>query len=284
MALVTSLEIYRNAEEGDYAVGGYECYCPEILQAQVVAAEEEQAPFIMQIYPKSLKYFGLSYFIALAKAAAHNSRVPIAIHLDHGDTFEEVVNCIRNGFTSVMIDGSDLPLEENIALTKKVVKIAHAAGVTVEAEIGKIGGRTGRISPEEAKNYMTDPKEAQILLEETKIDTLAVAVGNASGLYQKTPNLDFDRLRKIRKLTGIPLVLHGGSGIPEDMIKKAIEFGVRKINVATLLKKVFTSGIREMIDTNSEEIDPRKILGTAQDKVCTAIKETFGMLGCVGKA
>lgn len=283
MGLVTSKEIYNKAEAGKYAVGGYETYWIESIQSFVEAAEESESPLLIQVTPVRLGHFGIDYFSAVAKVAAEKAKMPIAVHLDHGYKIEDIIRAIRYGFTSVMIDGSAYSLEENIAITRRVVEIAHPAGVTVEGELGRVGGKEKGISSEEAQKFQTVPEEAEIFFAETQVDSLAVSIGNASGFYQAEPFLDMERLGRIRERVGIPLVLHGGTGIPESLLKEAIKMGIRKVNFATLLKSTFVKSIKSAINKNPETIDPRKILDPAKDDLKEVIIETFSLLGCAGQ-
>ncbi|MFS8540625.1 MAG: class II fructose-1,6-bisphosphate aldolase, partial [Tissierellales bacterium] len=238
--LVTGKELLDHANKNGYAVGAFNINNMEIVQAIIEAAEETNSPVILQASQGGIKYAGIEYITALGKVAAEKAKVPVALHLDHGTDFDQVMLCIRYGFTSVMIDGSKHPLRENIELTKKVVDVAHAVGVSVEAELGKIGGTEDDITVDELEATFTDPDEAKIFVEETGVDSLAIAVGTAHGVYKGEPKLDFDRIRKIKELVGIPLVLHGSSGVPADSIKKAIEAGINKINIDTDLRIAFT--------------------------------------------
>lgn len=198
MALVTVDELLERAEKGGYAVGAFNANNMEIVQAIMTAAEKEQAPVIMQASQGAIKYAGLTFLTGLVKLAAESSRVPIALHLDHGTDFEQVIRCIRSGFTSVMYDGSKLPLEENIAMSKKVLEIARPIGVSVEAELGKIGGTEDDIHVSEKEAMYTDPEEAKYFVEQTGIKSLAVAIGTAHGQYKGEPRLDLERLQKSR--------------------------------------------------------------------------------------
>ncbi|MBI3991020.1 MAG: class II fructose-bisphosphate aldolase [Candidatus Omnitrophica bacterium] len=283
MALVTSKEIYENAEKGGYAVGGFETYWLESIQVFAEAGEKANAPFLIQVTPKRLQHFGIDYFYAVAKVAAEKASVPVVIHLDHGFEFDDVAKAIQCGFTSVMIDGSAYSLEGNIALTKRVVEAAHPAGVSVEAELGKVGGKERGVTVEEAMKFQTDPVEARIFVEETQVDSLAVSIGNASGFYKAEPTLDFHRLEQIKRVVKIPLVLHGGTGIPEDAVRRAIDMGIRKINIATLLKSTFVKGIKSAIAKDPDTIDPRKILDPAKKDTEGTVMDIFKMLGCAGK-
>ncbi|NLO90216.1 MAG: class II fructose-1,6-bisphosphate aldolase [Clostridia bacterium] len=282
MPIANAKDLLMKAEKGGYAIGAFNCTNMEILQAIVGAAEEMEAPVIVQASQGAIKYAGLEYIAALAKTAAEISKVPIAIHLDHGTGFEQVMKCIRFGFTSVMFDGSMLPLEENIARTAEVVKAARFVGVSVEGELGRIGGTEDDVSVEEGEEYFTDPQEAVVFVERTGVDFLAVAVGTVHGKYKGEPKLNFELLEEIKKNVGIPLVLHGSSGLPGEDIKKAVSLGVRKVNIDTDLREAFVEGMKEALEKNPGEIDPRKILGPAREKMKEIVKEKISFLGCAG--
>ncbi|MGI6512940.1 MAG: class II fructose-1,6-bisphosphate aldolase [Syntrophomonadaceae bacterium] len=282
MALVPMTELLAKAEAGRYAVGAFNANNMEIVQAIAIAAEREQAPVIMQASQGAIKYAGLDYIIGMVKIAAESTRVPVALHLDHGTSFEQVVRCIRGGFSSVMYDGSQFPLEENIFMTKKVIEIARPINVSVEAELGKIGGTEDDISVKES--LLTDPYEAEVFVRETGVDALAVAIGTAHGQYKGEPELDFDRLKKIRELVSIPIVLHGSSGVPDESITKAISLGVRKVNIDTNIREAFVARLRQEMEKNPAEIDPRKLLGPARDAAVELIREKIRLFGSSGKA
>ncbi|MCR4440656.1 MAG: class II fructose-1,6-bisphosphate aldolase [Peptococcaceae bacterium] len=283
MPLVTGKELLDKAEKGGYAVGAFNCNNMEIVQAIVAAAEAENAPVIIQASQGAIKYAGLEYIVGLVSVAAKNTRIPVALHLDHGTSFNQVIQCIRYGFTSVMIDGSKLPLEENIALTKKVVEIASAVGVSTEAELGKIGGTEDDITVLEREAMLTDPEEAKTFVEQTGVGSLAIAIGTAHGQYKFDPELDFDRLAKVRSLVNVPIVLHGSSGVPDKDIQKAISLGVRKVNIDTNIREAFVKGVREAVK-NPKEIDPRKILGPAREEMTAIVREKIRLFGSSGKA
>ncbi|GAW93790.1 class II fructose-1,6-bisphosphate aldolase [Calderihabitans maritimus] len=284
MPLVTVAELLEKAEEGSYAVGAFNCNNMEIIQAIIEAAELEKAPVIIQASQGAIKYAGIDYIATLIKTAASSSSVPVAMHLDHGTSFEQVVQCIRKGFTSVMIDGSRLPLEENIAVTRAVVQVARAVGVSVEAELGKIGGTEDDITVNEWEASLTDPEEARYFVKQTEVDSLAIAIGTAHGRYKGVPRLDFERLKRVRELINIPIVLHGSSGVPDEAIKRAVELGVRKINIDTNLREAFTAAIRRALSDNPQEIDPRKILGPAREAMREVVREKIRLFGSAGKA
>jgi fructose-bisphosphate aldolase class II len=282
--LVTGKELLDHANKNGYAVGAFNINNMEIVQAIIEAAEETNSPVILQASQGGIKYAGIEYITALGKVAAEKAKVPVALHLDHGTDFEQVMLCIRYGFTSVMIDGSKHPLRQNIELTKKVIDVAHAVGVSVEAELGKIGGTEDDITVDEMEATFTEPDEAKLFVEETGVDYLAVAVGTAHGVYKGEPKLDFDRIRKIKELVGIPLVLHGSSGVPADSIKKAIEAGINKINIDTDLRIAFTTAMKDFLKKNPDNIDPRKILTPAREAMKEVIKEKIILFGSSGRA
>ncbi len=284
MSLVPVKDLLEKAEREGYAVGAFNCNNMEIIQAIVDAAEAEKSPVIIQASQGAIKYAGLPYIVALAKIAADQSTVPIAMHLDHGTSFDQVMQCIRYGFSSVMIDGSKLPLKDNIDLTNRVLAVARAVGVSVEAELGKIGGTEDDIFVHDREALFTDPEEARIFVESTEVDSLAIAIGTAHGQYKGEPKLDFSRLEKIKSLVKIPIVLHGSSGVPEEAIREAIRLGVRKVNIDTNIREAFVKGIKEIISQNPHEIDPRKILGPAKKAMTGIIQEKIRLFGSSGKA
>ncbi len=282
--LVTGIEILQDAHKNNYAVGAFNVNNMEIVQAIIEAAEETNSPVILQASQGGLKYAGVEYIAELGKLAARNAKVPVALHLDHGTDFDQVMLCIRHGFSSVMIDGSKYELEENIAITNKVIEVAHAVGVSVEAELGKIGGTEDDIVVDERDATFTDPNEAKKFVDETGVDYLAIAVGTAHGVYKGEPRLDFDRIKTIKDILNIPLVLHGSSGVPKEAIEKAVSLGINKINIDTDLRVAFSSAIKDFLKENPDNIDPRKILGPAKEAMKEVIKEKVELFGSVGRA
>lgn len=283
MSLVNLNEILERAEKEKYAVGAFNCNNMEIVQAIVEAAVEENSPVIIQASQGAIKYAGLDYIIALVKTAAETNNVPICLHLDHGTDYDQVKDCIERGFSSVMYDGSQHSLEENIRISKQVMEIARPKNVTVEGELGKIGGTEDDVHVDEADASYTDPDEAKRYVEESGVDALAVAIGTAHGQYKGEPNLRFDILEEIKKKVDIPIVLHGSSGVPDEAIRKAIELGVSKINIDTNIREAFVKGVHQAIEANPEEIDPRKILGPAKAEMKEIIKEKIRLFGSAGK-
>ena len=284
MAYVDVDQLLALAEKGGYAVGAFNANNMEIVQAIIEAAELEKAPVIMQASQGAITYAGLDYITGIVKIAAEGASVPVALHLDHGNDFEQIVRCIRGGFTSVMYDGSQLSLEDNIAVTKKVLEIARPIGVSVEAELGKIGGTEDHVHVSEKEALFTDPEEAKYFVEQTQVKSLAIAIGTAHGQYKGIPELDFARLEKIRDYVKIPIVLHGSSGVPDDAIKQAIKLGVRKVNIDTNIREVFTGEMRKVLANNPDEIDPRKILGPARKATVEVIREKIKLFGSSGQA
>jgi fructose-bisphosphate aldolase, class II len=304
--LVTNKDLMVPARKNGYAIPALNVQNLESLKAVAEAAVEEKSPVILAISPSVVKYAGMPYITALAKTAAQLSPVPMSIHLDHGEDFDTCVKCIEAGFTSVMIDGSFLKYEENVAVTKKVVAIAKTKGVSVEAELGKLAGIEER-SVEEKDAILTDPETAKDFVEKTGVDALAVAIGTSHGAYKfkSESKLDIERLKKISQKVTIPLVLHGASsvppaliekatkygaeltnakGIPIEEIKKAIALGIAKVNVDTDMRLALTGAVREVLATQPKEFDPRKILGPAKEAMKQVAKSKMQLFGSSGKA
>lgn len=272
------------ANKGNYAVGAFNINNMEILQSVIAAAEEKQAPVILQTSEGAIKYAGIEYLSAMVKVAAEKASVPVVLHLDHGTTYETIMKCIRYGWTSVMIDGSHLPLEENIAATKEIIKVAHACGVSVEAELGRLGGIEDNINVDEKDARFTSPDEAVKFVAETGVDSLAIAIGTAHGKYKGVPKLDFERLQTIKALIPeTPIVLHGASGIPEEDIVKSTKLGVNKINIDTDIRLAFTDAIRGFLNT-SDAFDPRKVMAPAKEAMKAVVMGKIEMFGSTGKA
>lgn len=293
MALITTKEMFKNALKEDYAIGAFNVNNMEIIQGIVEAAGEENSPLILQVSAGARKYAKSVYLTKLVEAAILDTGVDVALHLDHGEDFAICKQCIDDGFTSVMIDGSKHPFEENIALTKKVVDYAHGKGVVVEAELGKLAGVEDDIKVDARSATFTDPDEALEFVQRTGVDSLAIAIGTSHGAYKfkGEPYLDFERLEKIHNLLpGTPLVLHGAStvlpefvkrcnefggnipgaqGVPEKMIRESVNHGICKVNIDTDLRLAMTAEIRKVLVENPEEFDPRKYLGPGR----AAIKE-----------
>ena len=284
MPLVPMKELLLEAEKGKYAVGAFNCNNMEIVQAIIAAASAEKAPVIVQASQGAIKYAGIDYIVAMTKIAAEKADIPVALHLDHGTDFQQVCMCIAKGFTSVMIDGSKRSIEENIEVTNKVIEVAHAVGITVEAEIGKIGGTEDHIYVSDAEAAYTDPEEAEYFVSKTHPDALAIAIGTAHGQYKGVPKLDFERLSKIHSLISTPIVLHGSSGVPEDALKEAVSRGVSKINIDTNIREAFMAAVKDALEKNPAEIDPRKVLGPAREAMTEIVREKIRIFGSSNKA
>jgi fructose-bisphosphate aldolase, class II len=285
MALVSIAQLMKKADAEKYAVGAFNANNMEIVQAIIEAAEEAKSPVILQASQGAIKYAGIDFISGMVKIAAEKATVPVALHLDHGNSFEQNMLCIRHGFSSVMYDGSALPLEENIRMTKRVIEVARAVGVSVEGELGKIGGTEDDISVNEKDARYTVPKEARHFVEQTNIDLLAIAIGTAHGPYKGgSPKLDLDRLAEIKALIpNTPVVLHGASGVSDESIRECIARGVRKINIDTDLRQAFVWKMRDIMMANPKEIDPRKILGPAKDALKEVVKAKMQLFGCAGR-
>lgn len=282
--LVSGSELFQDAKRGKYAVGAFNLNNMEILQAIVEAAEEERSPVIIQASQGALKYAGLEYIAGMAKIAAAQATVPIALNIDHGTDFNQVVRCIRHGFSAVMIDGSQLPFEENIAITKKIVEVAHPNDISVEGELGKIGGIEDDVVVDEREATFTDPAQAAEFVERTNCDALAIAIGTAHGVYKGVPKLDFTRLEQIAAVANTNLVLHGASGVSDQDIKKAVSLGIVKINIDTELRVAFSQAVKDFLKEHPEEIDPRKLLGPAKKSMKAAVKYKMRLFGSSGRA
>jgi fructose-bisphosphate aldolase class II len=283
MALVSVKDLMVEADKGSYAVGAFNLNNLEILQAIIAAAEAERAPVILQASQGAIKYAGIKYIVAMAKVAAEEASIPVALNLDHGTSFEQAMRCIRAGFSAVMIDGSKYDFEENVKLTKRVVDVAHAVGVSVEGELGRIGGTEDDISVDEKDAFLTPTDSAVEFSERTGVDLLAVSIGTAHGVYKGEPKLDFQRLKEINSMVNIPIVLHGASGISDKDIQTAISLGVRKINIDTEIRMAFVKGINGVLAENPDEIDPRKILGRAREEMTAIVRQKIRLFGSNGK-
>jgi fructose-bisphosphate aldolase class II len=311
MALVTSTEMFKKAYEGGYAIGAFNVNNMEIVQGITEAAKEVNAPLILQVSSGARKYANHTYLMKLVEAAIIETNLPICLHLDHGDTFELCKSCIDGGFTSVMIDGSHHSFEDNIELTKKVVEYAHARGVVVEGELGRLAGIEDDVNVSDADAAYTDPAQVEEFVTKTGVDSLAIAIGTSHGAYKfkpgQNPQLRFDILEKIEeRLPNFPIVLHGASsvipefvdminnnggkmpdaiGIPEDMLRKAASMAVCKINIDSDLRLAMTGSIRKYFAENPSHFDPRQYLSPARAAIKELVKNKIvNVLGCNGKA
>ncbi|GIP33897.1 class II fructose-1,6-bisphosphate aldolase [Paenibacillus sp. J2TS4] len=284
MPLVSSTPLLQQARANGYCIGAFNVHTLEMLQAVVEAAEETQSPLIIQSTVGTVKHLGPEYIAAAATVASNLSSVPIALHLDHCTDFDLIVRCIRAGYTSVMIDASRFPFEENVRQTLKVVEVAKAAGVNIEAELGKVGGVEDDIVVAEHEALMADPDECAKFVELTGVPTLAPAIGTAHGIYKGEPKIDFDRIKRIADKVEVPLVLHGGSGIPEEQVRRCVSLGMAKMNVATELRIVFSDAIKEVFAANPDENDPRSYMVPAKKALKEAAIEKMRLCGSIGKA
>ncbi len=306
MPLVGTREMFKKAYQGGYAIGAFNVNNMELLQAIVDAGTEERAPLILQVSAGARKYARQEYLIHLVQAAMETTDIPVALHLDHGDSFELCKACVDGGFSSVMIDASHHPFDENVAITRQVVEYAHAKGVPVEAELGKLTSTSDEPGAREA--VYTDPQEAVEFVKQTGCDSLAISIGTSHGAYKfkGEATLDFPRLEKIQGLLpNYPIVLHGASsvpaelvdicnkyggklpgtkGVPEEFLARAAKMAVCKINVDTDLRIAMTGAIRKAFAENPSEFDPRKYLGPARDAVKQVVKGKVRLFGCAGKA
>jgi len=307
MPLTTNKELLTLARKGGYAVGAFNTNNLEILQAIVSAGEAERSPAIIAVSEGAIQYAGMPYLISMVRTAAAQISTPISLHLDHGKDLEVIRSCIDNGFTSVMIDGSEFEFEKNIEVTKKVVEMAKRKGVSVEAELGRLKGIEEKISVSEKEASLTDPQAAEDFFKRTGVDALAIAIGTSHGAYKfkGEAKLDFERLKEIARKVTIPLVLHGASGvpsavleraerfgaklpgakgIPDEAIQKAIGLGISKINIDTDLRLSFVGALREILTTKPDEFDPRKILGPGREAIKQTVQSKMKLFGSSGKA
>ncbi len=285
MPLVSMTDMLIKAKAEGYAVGQFNLNNLEFTQAILQAAQEENSPVILGVSEGAARYMGgFKTVVSIVKGLMEDYKVtvPVAIHLDHGSSFESCAKAIHAGFTSVMIDASHDPFEENVATTSKVVELAHYHGVSVEAELGVVGGQEDDVVAEGV--IYADPKECQELVERTGIDCLAPALGSVHGPYKGEPNLGFKEMEEIGQATGLPLVLHGGTGIPTKDIQKAISFGTAKINVNTENQIASAKTVREVLAAKPEEYDPRKYLGPARETIKETVKGKMREFGSSQKA
>jgi fructose-bisphosphate aldolase, class II len=307
--LVTTKELFKKAYDGGYAIGAFNVNDMEILQGIVDAGNEERAPLILQVSAGARKYARHEYLVKLVEAAMQTTDIPIVLHLDHGEDFEVCKSCIDGGFSSVMIDASSHPFAENIRITKQVVDYAHAHGVTVEGELGKLAGIEDAVHVKAEDATYTDPQQVQEFVQATGVDSLAIAIGTSHGAYKfkGEAKLDLPRLEVIAKLVpGFPIVLHGASSVPQDLVEQCNKYGgklpgakgvpedalrqaarsaVCKINIDTDLRLAMTATIRKVFSEKPEEFDPRKYLGPARDAIKAVVKHKLkDVLGCSGKA
>ncbi|MFJ7936134.1 tagatose-bisphosphate aldolase subunit GatY [Sporosarcina sp. NPDC096371] len=277
-------EMLIKARKEGYAVPAFNIHNLETIQVVVEAAAELRSPIILAATPGTMVYGGREYIQAIAEIAAKTNDIPVALHLDHHETVESIVESLELGVKSVMVDGSHGSFEDNIAISKEVVEHAHRHGATVEAELGKLVGQEDDLVVEAADGAYTDPDTVEEFVERTGIDSLAVAIGTGHGLYETTPKLDFERLEKIKNLVDIPLVLHGASGISKEDVQKCISLGCAKVNISTELKIPFSDALRTFLIENPKETDTRKYMNPAKEAMKKVVKEKIMMCMSNGKA
>ena len=283
MPLVTTKQMLLDAQKGNYAVGAFNVENMEMVMAVMEAAEELKSPVIMQTTPSTVKYAGLDFFLANVKAAAERASVPVAMHLDHGSSFELAMQAYRTGYTSIMIDGSHGSFEENIAVSKAVADACTPSGIPVEAELGKVGGKEDDLDGGDDNPY-TDPDQAVEFVKRTGITSLAVAIGTAHGVYKGEPKLDLDRLSEIREVVDIPLVLHGASGLSDEDVSDCVKRGICKVNFATELRAAYSKAVKELLAEKPDTIDPKAYGKTAIAAVKELVMARMKVCGCDGKA
>ncbi|WP_257348188.1 class II fructose-bisphosphate aldolase [Pseudalkalibacillus decolorationis] len=284
MPFVNGSQMLEHARQNGYGVGAFSAHNAESIQAILEAAEQEQSPIMIQVGQKVIQSIGLEPMKVLIDSFAKDYSIPVAIHLDHSRQFDQTMQAIQLGFQSVMFDGSALSFEENVSTTKKVVDVARSLGIGSEGEIGKIGGTEDDITVDEKDALITTTEEAVAFAEATGVDYLAVSIGTAHGIYKETPKLRFERLQKISEAVQRPIVLHGGSDVPDVQVQQAISLGVAKINVDTELRQAFTRGVQEIFDENREEFVLANSLGNGRQRMKEKVQEKIRVFGSSGMA
>lgn len=282
MPLVTSEQMLLDAQKGGYAVGAFNVENMEMVKAVIAAAEELRAPVMLQTTPSTVKYGTLETYFGIVAAEAEKATVPVCLHLDHGSSFELAVQAIKAGYTSVMIDGSHESFEDNIAVSRKVVDVAKACGIPVEAELGKVGGKEDDLEAEADTN--TDPAEAKEFVERTGVSSLAIAIGTAHGFYAGTPVLDKERVSEIKKVVSVPLVLHGASGLSDEDVRECVQRGMCKVNFATELRVAYTDAGKKLLAEKPDTFDPKKFGTVGMEAVKELVMGRMKVCGCDHKA
>ena len=282
MAIVNPLPFIKKAKEIKAAIPAFNIHTLEMLQGVVEAASETNSPVIIQTSKSTINHIGLPFIVANVEIASRELDVPVALHLDHCTDYNTVIKCIKEGYSSVMVDGSMLDYKENVSFVREVVKVANTVDVAVEGEIGKIQGTEEVLSVDSDNDNLTLPEEAKKFAEDTGLDTLAVAIGTAHGVYKGEPKLDFKRLENIEKQVSVPLVLHGASGVNEKDLKETIKRGITKVNIATDLKVPMAEAIKDFFKENPDGYDPRKYLGQGKAVVKEVIKQKIKICGVHG--
>ncbi|MBX9976458.1 tagatose bisphosphate family class II aldolase [Cytobacillus firmus] len=282
--IVNTVEMFQKALEEKYAIPAFNVHNLETFQVVVDTAAELNSPVILASTPGTISYSGGDYLVSMGRAAAERYEIPIALHLDHFESIEEIKKYIDFGFKSVMIDASHHPFDENVKIVKQVVEYAHEHGVSVEAELGRLGGVEDDLVVDEKDAKFTNPEQAREFVDLTGIDSLAVAIGTAHGLYKGEPKIDFERLEDIHSVVNIPLVLHGASDIPDEMVKRTIELGICKVNIATDLKIPFSNAVKQYFNENPDANDPRKYMTPGKEAMKKVVEKKILMCGSNGKA
>ncbi|EGQ7696527.1 tagatose bisphosphate family class II aldolase [Vibrio vulnificus] len=283
MYLISSREMLKRAQLGGYAVPAFNIHNLETVQVVVETASEMGSPVILAGTPGTYDYAGTDYLISICKEAAHKHSIPLVLHLDHHEDLQDIRNKVEHGIRSVMIDGSHHAFDQNIDIVRSVVQYCNRFDASVEAELGRLGGQEDDLIVDSADALMTDPTSAAEFVRRTGIDSLAVAIGTAHGLYKAEPKLDFARLEKIRSVVDIPLVLHGASGVPDEMVRRCIELGVCKVNVATELKIAFADAVKGHFAEHPDANDPRKYITPGKAAMKRVVMDKIRMCGSEGK-
>lgn len=283
MYLISNREMLLAAQREGYAVPAFNVHNLETVQVVAETAAAMNSPVILAGTPGTFSYAGTDYLISICHEAARKYRIPLALHLDHHEDLRDIALKVRSGIRSVMIDASHFPLAGNIEQVREAVRLCHVFDASVEAELGRLGGQEDDLMVEEGDSFFTDPVVAKHFVESTRIDSLAVAIGSAHGLYQGEPKLDFTRLGQIRQQVDIPLVLHGASGIPEEMVRRAIGLGICKVNVATELKIAFASAVKEYFSEHPDANDPRKYIVPGKLAMQKVVEEKIRICGSAGR-
>ncbi len=281
--ILSTRQMLLDAQAGHYAVPAFNIHNLETLQVVADTAKEMHSPLIIAVTPSTIKYARDEYVVAMAKVASENTTTPLAIHLDHFEDIPSIKRAVDVGFKSTMIDASKLPYEENVAKTKEVVAYAHHYDATVEAELGKLVGAEDDLVVDDKDGAYTNPDDAVRFVKATGIDSLAVAIGTAHGLYKGKPKLDFERLQQIRAKVSIPLVLHGASDVPDELVQKAISLGICKVNVATDLKIPFSNAVKKYFKENPDANDPRKYMTPGKEAMATIVKHKIEVCGSANR-
>lgn len=283
MPYTTTQDMLFHARDNGYAVVGLAAYNLETVKTLITTASRLGAPLMIQTTPRTMDHFGVEYIVSIVKIAASHVSTPVALHLDHGDTLTRVELCLQHGYSSIMIDGSHLPYKENVILVKEAVNMAHAVGIAVEAELGRVGGVEDDITVQEYEQMFTNPDTVADFVESTGLDSLAIAMGTAHGMYHRTPELNLNLLAKVRQLTDVPIVLHGASGVPDEAVQQAIVGGIAKVNIATELKIAYAQALREFMVAHPDETDSRKYLSPALQAYENVVVHKLQIAGAVNQ-